>query len=447
MLLSSLHSLWNSSNSIRPLWSLSYLISMFLALSVSISMSISLSASRSSLWSSLPLWLVSYLSNDTRIHALASSLAMSSFTAFRAGAAAAVAAATTGSVPTALRDCWPRRMDCILVAASAASFASRAASALAALAAFSASALAAASLALASFISAFSAAFLASASPALSSPSALEPRPGLMAPRPSCTLALVPSIDFLIGCTTCLSVGFTILSWKKSLVPLTTAPPRFFALSPIPATAFFALEAVSPTAFTAPAAALDAAAATAPCSDAFALCRHSPMNWSIIGLYVRSNAAASSAIFCSAALAAACTAAAFSTTAFSAAAFSAAADAALAAAAFTAAAFSAAAITAACSFAACSAAALSAAATCLSTPADLLLPKNPAFAAFTSRGFLASTLINMSPEAALMILAAWLWLVTAMLLISSTMSPLTIWSAETDPGWTLPIRGWPVSPS
>jgi hypothetical protein len=87
---------------------------------------------------------------------------------------------------------------------------------------------------------------------------------------------------------------------------------------------------------------------------------------------------------------------------------------------------------------------------CLSTPFDVLLVNIPPdffVAAFTSRCVLATTLIKMSPEAALMILAAWLWLVTVTLLISSTMSPFTNWSAEMDPGWTLPIRGWPLSPS
>ena len=91
-----------------------------------------------------------------------------------------------------------------------------------------------------------------------------------------------------------------------------------------------------------------------------------------------------------------------------------------------------------------------ASATLGSTPFDLLFVKRPAFG-FFSRIFSARTLSTMSPEAALMILAAWVWLATGVPLISSTMSPFTKWSSSTlpemDPGCTFPIRGWPSSPS
>jgi hypothetical protein len=64
---------------------------------------------------------------------------------------------------------------------------------------------------------------------------------------------------------------------------------------------------------------------------------------------------------------------------------------------------------------------------CLSTPFDLLLLERPAFG-FVSRFFSARTLNTTSPDSALMILAAWVWLETGVPLISSTMSPFNKWS-------------------
>eukprot|EP00964_Phaeocystis_antarctica_P026816 scaffold15092_cov58-Phaeocystis_antarctica.AAC.3 len=53
---SAVHSCWNSSNSIRPLWSLSYLASCAAACAEVIFSPTVSSALRSSLWSSSPLW-------------------------------------------------------------------------------------------------------------------------------------------------------------------------------------------------------------------------------------------------------------------------------------------------------------------------------------------------------------------------------------------------------